>query len=414
MKKTIAAATFLAAVMANSTVFASGYRIPEQSANSTALSGAYVAAAHGADASYANPANMSWVDSEGAAEVDLAYINLSSIAYYDNDTPLKNGGSRTETFIIPQVHAVSPAYGKTRIGVSLVYPAGLSKRWDAGFPLATAQEFTLKVAEFNPSASYAISDKISAAAGIRAIHARGVVKSNATIPFLNAPPLTYTYLSRDMEGDATEFGYNLALAVRPLKALSIAATYRSKVDLDLEGDALLRSDLETYSGSAAVSVPLPEVITVAAAYTVNRTTIEFTWDRTKWSDYQSLDFNYSRDLTTTTATLDAFDAPVPKNWEDSDAFRLGITHRLTDQITLMAAVARDETPVPEQTLGFELPDSNATLYSLGVSYRSGNLTMAMSYLYDDKENRTVDNSNINGTFTNADAQLVTMGLELKF
>ena len=40
-----------------------------------------------------------------------------------------------------------------------------------------------------------------------------------------------------MEGDTTEWGWNVALAVKPMEKLNISATYRSKVDLDFEDDA---------------------------------------------------------------------------------------------------------------------------------------------------------------------------------
>ena len=40
-------------------ISASGFRLPEQSLNGTALNSAYIAGAYGADATYYNPANMS-------------------------------------------------------------------------------------------------------------------------------------------------------------------------------------------------------------------------------------------------------------------------------------------------------------------------------------------------------------------
>ena len=59
MKKKIALLAITGIFTAGSAL-ASGWRIPEQSVNSTALSAAYVANAHGADAAYFNPANMSF------------------------------------------------------------------------------------------------------------------------------------------------------------------------------------------------------------------------------------------------------------------------------------------------------------------------------------------------------------------
>ena len=149
------------------TVFASGYRIPEQSLNSVALSAAYVANTDGADTSYYNPANMSWMGEGWHSNVSMTYINLESIEYTDSATAANNGSSRTENFILPQVHLVSPKYNDFRIGVSLIYPAGLSKRWEQPYPKATAEEFSLSVYEVNPSVSYELNNMISLAAGFR-------------------------------------------------------------------------------------------------------------------------------------------------------------------------------------------------------------------------------------------------------
>ncbi|RUM38472.1 MAG: aromatic hydrocarbon degradation protein, partial [Desulfobulbus sp.] len=58
MKKKIAIAT-LGLLVAAGSAYGSGYRIPEQSLNSTARAGANVAYTPSADAAFFNPANMS-------------------------------------------------------------------------------------------------------------------------------------------------------------------------------------------------------------------------------------------------------------------------------------------------------------------------------------------------------------------
>ncbi len=413
MKKKIAVVA-LTGILAAGPAFASGYRIPEQSLNSTALSGAYAANTPAADASYYNPANMSWLDNKWQTEASLTWIHLASIEYRDNVTPLKNGDSRNEDFAMPNLHAVSPEYNNFRFGLSVVYPYGLSKRWDNAFPKTSSEEFTLKTYELNPTVSYKVNEKLSIGGGLRAIYAEGVVKSNGTITV----PVTTT-ISRDMDGDTTEYGYNLALTYRPVKNLSLAATYRSKIDLDIEGDARLTSSINgaTYSGGASVSVPAPAVLTLATAYTCNngKTTAEFTYDKTYWSTYDQLDFNYTTSITDAILKA-AFDNPKAKNWSNSEAFRIGLTHRLNTQWTIMAGFAIDKNPVPDQTLGFELPDSDAKIYSCGLRYQAtDNLTIGAAYLFDDKESRTVTNANsINGTFDNSAAHLVTAGLQYRF
>ncbi len=405
MKKKIAAVV-LTGILAAGPAFASGYRIPEQSINSTALSAAYVANTPAADASYYNPANMSWLENKWQTEASLTWIHLASREYTDNATPSFNSGSRTEDFAMPNLHVVSPEYNNFRFGLSVVYPYGLSKRWDNAFQRATAEEFTLKSYELNPTVSYKVNDKLSIGGGLRAIYAEGVVKSTAAI-------------SRDLKGNTAEYGYNLALTSRPVENLSLAATYRSKIDLDIEGDARLSlGGAQLYNGYAEVSVPAPAVLALAAAYTCNsgRTTAELAYDKTFWNAYDKLDFNYAQDFSTHFAFA-VFDNPKAKNWVNSDAFRLGLTHKLNTQWTVMAGFAIDKNPVPDQTLGFELPDSDAKIYSCGLRFQpADNLALGAAYLFDDKESRTVPtNANsINGTFDNAAAHLVTAGLQYRF
>lgn len=412
MKKKIAVAALIG-IMAASPVFASGYRIPEQSINSTALSGAYVANTPSADASYYNPANMSWLENRWQADASLTWIHLASIEYTDSNDPSRSSGSRNEDFAVPNLHAVSPEYNNFRFGLSVVYPYGLSKRWDNSFPRTTAEEFTLKTYELNPTVSYKINDTVSIGGGVRAIYAKGVLKSLGAV----GP----TTISRDMEGDTTEYGYNLALTYRPMTNLSLAATYRSKVDLDIEGNARLNSAINgaNYSGGTSVSVPAPAVLTLATAYTCNsgKTTAEFTYDKTYWNAYDKLDFNYATPITDGFGILQAaFDTARAKSWTNAEACRIGLTHKCTDKLTMMVGFAIDKTPVPDQTLGFELPDSDAKIYSLGARYQyNENLLLGLAYLYDDKESRTVSNAEgINGTFDNSAAHLLTAGLQYRF
>lgn len=420
MKKKIAVVA-LTGILAAGPAFASGYRIPEQSLNATALSGAYAANTPAADASYYNPANMSWLENTWQADASLTWIHLASIEYTDNAVASYNSGSRTEDFAMPNLHVVSPEYHNFRFGLSVVYPYGLSKRWDNAFPRTTAEEFTLKTYELNPTVSYKIGDTLSIGGGVRAIYAEGKVKSYGTVPV--AGPITAT-ISRDLEGDTTEYGYNLAMSYRPIENLSLAATYRSKVDLNIEGDSRLSSNAigalglpaTTLNTGASVSVPAPAVLTLATAYTCNngKTTAELAYDKTYWNAYDQLDFNYTTTINHP-VLLSAFDNSKAKNWVNSEAFRLGLTHRLNTQWTVMAGFAIDKNPIPDQTLGFELPDSDAKIYSCGLRYQpTDNLTVGAAYLFDDKESRSVVNTGVNGTFDNSAAHLVNAGLQYRF
>ncbi len=420
MKKII-----IGSVACASLLCASGYKIPEQSLASTAKSAANVANLTGADASYYNPAAMSTLESRSQLETSLTWIHLPSV---DFDGTYGSYSSKKENFAMPDFHYVSPKVGDYTFGLSVVSPAGLSKRWDDAVPQTTTEEFTLRVIEVNPTVSYAVNDAFSIGGGLRVIYSDGIVKSDGIIPVDMGPfGVQTTNISRDLTGDTIEFGYNLAMHYHPNNDWQVGLTYRSKVDLDIEGDAELASTATlapfapfldaTYDGGASVSVPLPATLSLAVAYDItDSTNIEFVFDRTFWSSYKKLDFDYSGTLTSA-VLISAFDDPKDKDWKDVNAYRLGITHQYSPELTLMGGIAYDKTPVPNSTIGYELPDSNAWMISGGFQYQvNENLSLGAAYLYDRKKSRDVSGLTLgeSGEFTDGGAHLLTLSLGYKF
>jgi len=394
--------------MLGSSLFAGGYKIPETSLNSVALSAANVAHVSSADAAYYNPANMVFMKNEAVMEANLMYIGLSEIDYKAAGIDIE---SKKEDFLVPSIHFVSEAVNGARYGLSIVSPAGLSKRWQSAPAIYTAEEFTLRTVEINPSVALPIGDKAAIALGIRAIYSEGVVKSTSPMA------------SRDMKGDSIDLGYNIALAYRPTSELEMAVAYRSNVDLSVEGDADLSYTgtlggsvpLATYtsSSSASVTVPVPALLSVAVAYTLpSETTLELVYERNFWSEYKELDFDYGESVNAVTNIV--FGTPVAKKWRDTDVFRLGITQKL-DKLTLMGGLLIDESPVPNETLGFELPDSDSFSVSLGARYQmSEKINIGFGALYSIREDKKVSNASLDGEFSNSNVLMVSSALEYRF
>jgi len=396
MKQMVKVATLLS--LSAATLLASGYRIPEQSLNSVALSAAYVAGANGADASYYNPANMSFMENGAFTEVAMTYINLPKVNYTDALSS-RDGDSKEEQFLMPNLHYVSPKMGDWRYGLSITAPAGLSKRWNEAYQMRTAEEFTLKVIEVNPTASYLVTDQFSVGFGLRGVYSSGTISAVRAGVYEN-----------NMDADSIDFGYNLAMSYKPIQDLTLAATYRSKVDLTVKGDAETTWFGTAQNGGVKTHIPLPASLALAAAYTINKTTAEFVFERTYWSSYDSLDFQFDNAVAETN-----LGTVKPKNWKDVNAYRIGISHQYSDALKLMAGFAIDKSPAPDSTLGFELPDSDAKLYSVGFEYKlTQNLKAGLAYLYDKKEDRTVNNGTVNGTFSDSAAHLVTASFKYKF
>lgn len=413
MKNTLRVATLLS--LSAATLLASGYRIPEQSLNSTALSAAYVAGANGADASYYNPANMAFMENGAYTETSLTYINLPKINFDGVAPTAFDGNSKKEQFLMPNLHYVSPAVGNWRYGLSITAPGGLSKRWDEAYQMMKAEEFTLKVVEMNPTVSYKFTEQFAVGFGLRAVYSDGVIKMRASLPYTGAIAPITAYDNK-MEADSIDFGYNLAMSFKPLENLTMSATYRSKVDLTVEGSAngsITGGPLAgSFSSDAKTKVPLPASLVLATAYTMDKTIVEFAFERTYWSAYDKLDFDFSA-----TAPNLVFGNVTPKDWKDVNAYRIGISHQYNEVLRLMAGFAIDKSPVPDNRVFFELPDSDAKLYSAGFEYKiNEKMQFGLAYLFSDKEERTVAQGagKVNGTFTDAAAHLVTASLKYKF
>lgn len=419
LRLSIAFFMFFLPVMAN----ASGFQIPNQSVTAVGIAGAHVAFTPGPDSSYYNPANMNFLNDNWQMEASLTSLYLPAIEYSDSRSPLLDGSSDSELFFLPLLHISSKEYKKFRFGFSLTEPFGLAKSWDQPFPAATSRKFSLTVIEANPTFAYSVFDNFSIGGGIRFVYGEGEVSNSAASPpFEQLAPLTS--LSRDLDGDDTALGYNLAATLRPTENWAVAATYRSEVDLELEGDASLQalvgqSAVMRYLGSGSLDVSLPAVFSLATSCSINALTLEIVWSRTFWSSFEELDFQYDRSFAGT--VFDAFDRPVAKNWDDSDAIRLGATFAATEKLTTTLGFAFDQNPVPDSTLGFELPDSDSLMYTGGVRYlQSPNLQIALSYMYQYTTSRTVSNQSasglagVDGKFTEGGAHAVTVGLIYNF
>ncbi|OQX50520.1 MAG: long-chain fatty acid transporter [Epsilonproteobacteria bacterium 4484_20] len=405
MKKVI-----VLSVITSGLLTAAGYKIPEQSLNSMALSAAYIAHTSGADTAYFNPANMAFMDDKQYVEGALTLAHLPENEYVLMDP--YSGHTEIENIVIPNAHYVANAIGDFRWGVSMVAPGGLTKRWETPFQKLSAEEFTLKIIEVNPSVSYRINEQFAVGAGLRFIYSEGKIYSDGASA--GAP------IKREMEGDTIEFGYNLAVTYKPTSDITLAATYRSNIDLDEEGQANLYFGGVGKQYDASVSVPLPAALNLAVSKTWNDTfTLEFLYERTYWSSYETLDFFYGSPITP--GLVPYFDAPRPKNWEDTNTFRIGATMVL-DKITMMMGFAIDETPVPLATLGFELPDSDAKIFSMGFRYQQNeNLSWGAALLIDSKDSismpRGVNHDPIlanGGSFNGGGSILTTLGVAYEF
>lgn len=393
-------------------LYGGAYKLPEQSLNSLALGAAYVAHTEGADTAYFNPAAMVFMPEGDFVDGALTLVHLPANKYILRSP--YSGNSKVENIVIPGGHYMGKTIGAFRWGVSLVAPAGLTKRWKSPYQKLYAEEFTLKNIELNPSFAYKVNERFAIGGGVRMVYSKGEVYSDGG----NIAPI-----KREMEGDTIAFGYNLALLYKPTTDINLAVTYRSNIDLKEEGEANLYFGGVGKQYKSDVTVPIPATLVIGLSKTwQQKYTVEFDYERTFWSSYKRLDFGYERPISNP-ILKSAFDDPLARNWKDTDTYRIGATAKIADAFTVMAGIAVDQTPVPSRTIGFELPDSDAKIFSAGFRYRAGkHLSWGAGVLYDRKEKRTLapdikrENSVLKngGRFKKGGAIVTTVGISYEY
>jgi len=396
MKKIIYLFLFL-----TSLVFGAAYQIPNNSINSNSLATAYVANANGADAAYFNPANMVYNQDINEIEAVLAYVYLPQMTYSPTagTTPIQTKEQKT---FIPSLHYVSPKLSDNgiRIGFSIAVPYGLTREWTDQPAMASAKKFSLETVEFNPSIAFPITEQLSFAFGVRYMIASGHVQIDTGA------------VTVDMKGDDDSFGYNLALSYKVSKELTLAATYRSDIAINLTGSADI-TGIGVPKSDASTKVVIPDNLILAAAYTFHQqTTVEVTYDKTYWSRVTETNFDYAN--STAEALLGT---TKPKLWHNTVAYRIGLTHKLQD-LTLMSGIAYSTNAANEEYVGYSSPEADSITYAFGGRYNlSQNLEVGLSLLYADYKDRTsnqVSASGVKGTFSGKSAYVLATGISYKF
>ncbi|MEA1915762.1 MAG: outer membrane protein transport protein [Campylobacterota bacterium] len=392
--------------------YAAGYQIPNHSINANALATAYVANAKGADSAYYNPANMVHNDSNNALEISLNYVTLDTIAYDSLDHAIHIASQKNAT-AIPSLHYVCAALNRSgiRFGLSMISPAGLTRQWLQMPAVASAKEYALQTIEINPSMALALNDKLSLGFGLRYVQAKGVVQVDGSSLPLN-PPNSVPYAMK-MKGDAHSFGYNLALSYTMRDNLNLSATYRSKVILDLQGDANATVAGVPIASKAATRIPIPANLIIALAYRFdNDVTLEMTYDKTLWSVVKQTNFEFDD------ATLESvLGKSTPKDWKDTHAYRLGITKKYKNT-TLMSGLAYSTNAADDQYVSFSSPESDTYTVSFGFKYRiNESMDIGSSVLVARSIKRTVIQEEllgVDGTLGQRDIYVLNFGLGFTF
>jgi long-chain fatty acid transport protein len=370
-------------------VLASGFALPELSAAGVGTANALVANPQEAGAFAYNPAAMGFHDRSSVA-LGALFIGPS---FTVSTTSGSQDSQGADWYAGPQIQAAVRLTDQWRLGLGVNAPFGLETRWPYGTFPVLSQSVTvpsplgpvtvptgnhpttskLEVLDFVPSVAYRLNDHLSLGLGLDLYWAKSAQLSSNL---------------GQMTGDGNGIGFNLSALYR-LDALSLGIAYRSGGTLKLDGGYTPQSLPLVVAGrlapgqSAEVDLDLPWSLQLGVRYAFSDAlAVEFDWTRTGWSEFERLEIKGGSSGALIFADVN--------NWEDTNAYRLGLTYQLRPETQLRLGYAYDETGQGDDHFSARVPDADRQLLGIGVAQTlTPDLSVEAGYMYVMMDERPV-------------------------
>ena len=365
-----------------SLLYATGFRILDQSASGTAQSNAFTAQADDASAVYYNPAGMT----------QLRGIQSSlGVLLVGGTTSFSNTAGQTATGHFAGSIASPPpmnfyvtanlkdvgitALGDLTVGFGILTPFGLQIRYPTNGPFSTATTSSdFPLVDFKPTLAYKFNDQFSVGIGLDIYTFLSFLSEGQGEATLNSPgvgglPPFPTPL--EINGKGTAVGWNASFMYTPFRnadgkpVVNVGFVYRSGFSLDLQGQFLVNGAL---AADAVSTFDMPQVFTGAIALWPVRDQdhewkLELDIDYTDWYSFGNTNVSLS-----TGQTL-----PFPRNWQSGFTTMLGTEYKWLRperlphwEVALRAGYWFGQNAVPDATFNPQVPDANNQNLSVGL------------------------------------------------
>jgi len=370
----------LAAVFAPGLAAGSGYSIYEQGAAVMGMAGAGTASVSDPSAMFYNPAALTRLE---GMQVYVGGAMLNPVTSFAG-TPAYPGYGVTEemkrqTFVVPNVYATHRYQNHWAVGVALNSPFGLGIEWKdpdtfTGRRIVTKAD--LKTINGALSGAYEVNPKWSLAAGGNITFAKVLLRNYQVqdpMPGGGSANVAVTELN---SGYKPGYGWNAALLFSPNAEWRVGAVYRSKVIVDVDGDATFTqipytAGTPTFNAqfNAAVAAALPPGQGVSTTLRFPATwTAGAAWTNDAWTvaaDFVYLEWSVFTDLPLEFASSPALNQTIVENYDNSFQIRAGAEHRLP-KFTYRFGYYFDQGAAPDESVTPLLPEADRHAVSLGL------------------------------------------------
>ncbi len=163
-----------------------------------------------------------------------------------------------------------------------------------------------------------------------------------------------------MEGDDTAWGWQVGTAWQINQDNRIGFTYKSEVDLKLEGYAEgLGFGLKSRD-NGYMNLSLPATAELASFHQLtDQLALHASINWTDWSSFEKLE-----------AHMETAGTQMVKveNWEDNYRVAVGATYQLQPKLALRTGIAYDTSAVSDKNRTITIPETDRTWLSIGATY----------------------------------------------
>jgi long-chain fatty acid transport protein len=405
-----------------STCFSAGFGIYEWSARGNALGGTLVGRADDPSAVAYNPAGITQLD---GVQVMAGFSIIHPVLEVRTDGPEGNqwtSSDKSALWMPPHVYATWKVNDRYSFGLGIYSRFGLGSVIDDKWPgRYNSYRAVIEAVSINPNVAVKVTDKLSAAFGVEAMHLTFLKKQKLNLRQINP---AFGDGDSKLDADGWGHGFNLALHYQPCEYARLGLTYRSPVVMKVRGDAEFSDIPGAIQGmrllrdtGASGKVTLPDSFSFGlAVYPTEKLSVELGATYTLWSKYDELRVNYSEPVIPGPGGTRVDQVVQTKNWRDVWRLGVGVEYAALDWLDLRAGYIYDQEPSRSDYIDYMVPANDRHLLSAGLGLHWENWTADLSYIYLMIEDRKIKARPAEGVYQgeirNADAHI--MGLSVSY
>jgi long-chain fatty acid transport protein len=349
----LAASALAAVATGSSTARAGGFAVSDQSAVAGGVGGASTAREGDPSAVWYNPAALA--DGGGlklGAGVLLARPSISASAQDGSFESQTDSGFSAPPYLhvaYARDNFVAGIYAGVPFGGGVTWPAD----WQGRDEIISSELSVLRAAPF---VGYRWN-RWRVAGGLHVDAAR--MQIHRGLDFVDSEGDVYLDL------DGVGIGADLSLWYQLSDEIQLGASYKSRSNIKLKGDADFESidafAMRTQDQHVRSELHLPDRLAVGGVWKRDGWTFLGDLEMTAWSVNDSLEFRFDMEETP--------DAVQQNDWHSTIGVRLGAERKLRQDLVARAGAYFDPSPAPAEKLAPSSPDANRLGGSLGAGYR---------------------------------------------